>query len=44
MRHAPYGRLTIRAYGIVYRFDAETVYVARFGKQNDDEVYRWSKR
>lgn len=40
MKHAPYGRLTIREYGIAYRFHAETVYVACFGKWYDDEVYR----
>ncbi len=40
----PYRRVNIGEYRVIYRFDAETVYVACVGKRNDDEVYRWLKR
>lgn len=33
-------RVDCGEYRIIYRFDAETLYVAIIGKRNDDEVYR----
>jgi mRNA interferase RelE/StbE len=35
-----YLRVDIGEYRIIYRFDAQNVYVYRIGKRNDDEVYR----
>lgn len=35
-----YRRVDIGEYRIVYRSDADTVYIAVIGKRNDDEVYR----
>ena len=40
----PYQRVDSGEYRIVYRFDAETVYIILIGKRNDDEVYRRLKR
>jgi mRNA interferase RelE/StbE len=37
---SPHRRVDIGEYRIVYRFDVETVFIARIGKRNDDEVYR----
>lgn len=34
-----YRRVDIGEYRIVYRSDADTVYIAVIGKRNDDEVY-----
>ncbi len=44
LSYHPYHRVDIGEYRVIYRFDAETVYVAHVGKRNDDEVYRWLKR
>ncbi|MBM3493514.1 MAG: type II toxin-antitoxin system RelE/ParE family toxin [Armatimonadetes bacterium] len=40
LRGSPYRRADIGEYRVIYRFDDLTVYVARVGKRNDDEVYR----
>lgn len=40
----PYQRIDSGEYRIVYRFDAENIYVILIGKRNDDEVYRKLKR
>ncbi len=40
----PYYRVDSGEYRIVYRFDAENVYVILIGKRNDDEVYDKLKR
>jgi mRNA interferase RelE/StbE len=40
LRGTPYRRADIGEYRIIYRFDDETIYVARVGKRNDAEVYR----
>ena len=40
----PYYRVDSGEYRIVYRFDADTVYVVLIGKRNDDEVYEKLKR
>ena len=42
--HAPWRRVDIDEYRIIYRFDDDTVYVPEVGKRNDDEIYRWLKR
>lgn len=39
-----YRRVDIGEYRIVYRFDADTVYIAIVGKRNDDEVYKRFKQ
>ena len=39
-----YYRVDSGEYRIVYRFDADTVYVILIGKRNDDEVYERLKR
>jgi mRNA interferase RelE/StbE len=39
----PYYRVDVGEFRIVYRFNADTVYVAHVGKRNDAEVYRWLK-
>ena len=39
-----YQRVDSGEYRIVYRFDAENIYVILIGKRNDDEVYRKLKR
>lgn len=39
-----YYRIDVGEYRVIYRFDAETVYVVDAGKRNDNEVYRWLKR
>ena len=38
--HPKYRRVDIGEYRIIYRSDADTVYIAIVGKRNDDEVYR----
>lgn len=38
-RYPEYRRVDIGEYRIVYRSDADTVYIAVIGKRNDDEVY-----
>jgi mRNA interferase RelE/StbE len=40
----PYRRAEIGEYRIVYRYDAECVYVAFVGKRNDDDIYKQLKR
>ena len=40
----PYHRVDSGEFRIVYRFDAETVFVVLIGKRNDDEVYNKLKR
>ncbi|MEP6755714.1 MAG: type II toxin-antitoxin system RelE/ParE family toxin [Chthonomonadales bacterium] len=35
-----YLRADVGEYRIIYRFDADTVYVVLIGKRNDDEVYK----
>jgi mRNA interferase RelE/StbE len=40
----PYYRVDVGEFRIVYRFDADCVYVAHIGKRNDAEVYRWLNR
>lgn len=39
-----YHRMDCGEYRIVYRFDADTVYIALIGKRNGDEVYDRLKR
>jgi mRNA interferase RelE/StbE len=41
--YAPYRRVDIGEYRIIYRFDETTVYVAAAGKRNDSEIYRFLK-
>jgi mRNA interferase RelE/StbE len=38
--HAPWRRVDIGEYRVVYRFDDNTIYVPVVGKGNDSEVYR----
>jgi mRNA interferase RelE/StbE len=40
----PYHRVDVGEYRIVYRWDAEFIYVVLIGKRNDSEVYRKLKR
>jgi len=40
----PLRRITVGEYRVIYRFDADTVYMSLVGKRNDDEVYRILKR
>ena len=40
----PYYRVDSGEYRIIYRFDAETIYIALIGKRNGDEVYEKLKR
>ncbi len=37
-------RADVGEYRIIYRFDADCVYVDLIGKRNDDEVYRRHER
>jgi mRNA interferase RelE/StbE len=39
LRGSPYVRIAVGEYRIVYRVDAECVYVVVAGKRNDSEVY-----
>ena len=39
-----YRRVDIGEYRIVYRSDADTVYIAVVGKRNDDEAYKRFKQ
>jgi len=39
-----YSRVDSGEYRIVYRFDADTVYIVLIGKRNGDEVYEKLKR
>ena len=41
---APYRRLAVGEYRVIYRDDEETVYVVVVGKRNDGEVYRQLER
>lgn len=37
-------RITVGEYRVIYRMDDETVFVAAFGKRNDDEIYKMLDR
>jgi mRNA interferase RelE/StbE len=39
-----YQRVDIGEYRIIYRANEETVYIAKIGKRNDDEVYKRFKQ
>lgn len=41
---APWRRIDVGEYRVIYRFDADTVYVPLVGKRNDDEVYKLLRR
>ena len=41
---APYRRVDIGEYRIVYRIEKDTVKIAVVGKRNDDEVYKTFQR
>jgi len=36
----PYRRIAVGEYRVVYRADAETVWLVAFGKRNDAEIYK----
>jgi mRNA interferase RelE/StbE len=38
--HAPWRRVDIGEYRVIFRFDDSTIYVPVVGKRNDSEVYR----
>jgi len=38
--HAPWRRVDIGEYRVIFRFDDNTIYVPLVGKRNDSEVYR----
>lgn len=42
--HREYRRVDIGEYRIIYRIDANTVYIAIVGKRNDSEVYKQFER
>lgn len=42
--YGAYHRVDMGEYRIVYRFDADTVYIAVVGKRNDNDVYRRFKQ
>jgi mRNA interferase RelE/StbE len=42
--HHPWHRIDVGEYRVVYRFDADTVYVPLIAKRNDDEVYKLLRR
>ncbi len=42
--HDGYWRVDFGEFRLVYRFDADTVYLTLIGKRNDDEVYRKLER
>ena len=44
LKSFPYYRVDVGEFRVIYRFDADTVYVAHVGKRNDSEVYRWLNR
>lgn len=35
-----YRRVDVGEYRVIYRLEADTVYIALIGKRNDDEVYK----
>lgn len=42
--YAAYRRVDVGEYRMIYRLEADTVYVAMIGKRNDDAVYKKFER
>jgi mRNA interferase RelE/StbE len=42
--YAPWRRIDVGEYRVVYRFDQDALYVSLIGKRNDDEVYKRLRR